>query len=189
VTWDGFVDTVRAELTDGSVGPVDGMAQLVAMARATGVSIAIDCSGEPLRRALVERPTIVKLNLAEAAATLVGHESGERTAVGMARELTARTGGTTIITLGLDGAIAVAPDGQALRVAPPTVRGRYPVGSGDAFMAGVATAILSGAPLDDALRLGAAAAAANAQRQGAGRLEEAEVAQTLSTISVVPIAR
>ena len=200
--WEGLVGTLRAELMEGAAravglvtvsgslppgAPDDGVAQLVAVASAAGVPIAVDCSGEPLRRALSERPTIVKLNLAEAAATLADPGSGDVTAVALARELTARTGGTTVITLGLDGAVAAAPDGHVVRISPPAIRGRYPVGSGDAFMAGVATAMLRGAPFEEALRLGAAAAAANAQRQGAGRLDPAEVARVVSSISVEPI--
>lgn len=197
--WEGFVDALRAELMDAMVGlvtvsgslppgaPDDGVAQLVAVASAAGIPIAVDCSGEPLRRALSERPTIVKLNLAEAAATLAGPGSGDVTAVALARELTARTGGTTVITLGLDGAVAAAPDGHVVRISPPTVHGRFPAGSGDAFMAGVATAMLRGASFEGSLRLGAAAAAANAQRQGAGRLDPAEVTRVLSSVSVEPI--
>ena len=203
--WEGFVDTLRAELFDVAVGaiglvtlsgslppgaPVDGVAQLVAATGAAGVPIAVDCSGEPLRRALTERPTIVKLNVAEAAATLAGAESGgtaELMALSLARELTVRTGGTTIVTLGLDGAVAAAPDGRLVRVSAPPLRGRYPVGSGDAFMAGVATALLRGDSFDAMLRLGAAAATANALRRGAGRLEPARVDELFATTFVEPI--
>ena len=91
------------------------------------------------------------------------------------------------MTRGLGGAVAVAPDGRLLRISPPAVRGSYPVGSGDAFMAGVATAMLGGSSFDEALRLGAAAAAANSQRKGAGRLDAAKVSELLPTVSVEPI--
>ena len=61
-------------------------------------------------------------------------------------------------------------DGQTYGVGRPDPEGSYPVGSGDAFLAGVTVATmrvvaLRGAPA------GAAAAIANAQVRGAGRLE------------------
>jgi 1-phosphofructokinase family hexose kinase len=211
--WERLVGVLRTELSAGAVGaagavglvtvsgslppgaPSDGVAQLVAVSRAAGVPIGVDCSGEALRRALSERPTLVKLNLAEAEATISGGrtdgtdgtDGDEARAVALARALTERTGGATIVTRGLGGAVAVAPDGRLLRISPPAVRGSYPVGSGDAFMAGVATAMLGGSSFDEALRLGAAAAAANSQRRGAGRLESAKVNELLPTVSVEPI--
>jgi 1-phosphofructokinase family hexose kinase len=214
--WERLVGALRAELLAGSVGavglvtvsgslppgaPSDGIAQLVAVSRAAGVPIGVDCSGEALRRALLERPTLVKLNLAEAEATISrartdraagtdgtsGSNGDEARAVALARELTERTGGATIVTRGLGGAVAVAPDGRLMRISPPAVRGSYPVGSGDAFLAGVATAMLRGSSFDEALRLGAAAAAANSQRRGAGRLEPAKVRELLPNVSVEPI--
>jgi len=202
--WGRLVGALRAELSAGGVGlvtvsgslppgaPRDGVAQLVAASREAGVPVGIDCSGEALRRALPERPTLVKLNLAEAASTLSGARADapngdEVTAVALARELAEQTGGASVVTRGLGGAIGVAPDGRILRISPPSIRGSYPVGSGDAFMAGVATAMLAGSPFQEAVRLGAAAAAANSQRRGAGRLEPAAVSKLLATVSAEAI--
>jgi 1-phosphofructokinase family hexose kinase len=202
--WERLVGALRAELSAGTVGlvtvsgslppgaPSDGIAQFVAVSREAGVAVGVDCSGEVLRRALPERPTLVKLNLAEAASTLSGGRADapyrdEATAVALARELAERTGGATIVTRGLDGAVGVAPDGRVLRISPPSIRGSYPVGSGDAFMAGVATAMLAGSPFEDAVRLGAAAAAANSLRRGAGRLEPTAVNELLATTSAEAI--
>lgn len=203
--WERLVGVLRAELASGTVGlvavsgslppgsPSDAVAQLTAATRAVGVPIALDCSGEPLRLALPEGPALVKLNVAEARATIRGarpdrSDDDEATAVSLARELTGRAGAAVIVTRGLHGAVAVAPDGRVLRVSPPAVRGSYPVGSGDAFLAGVATALLSGSPFDEMLRLGAAAAAANAQRPGAGHLESTKVSELLTAVSIEPIA-
>ena len=52
-------------------------------------------------------------------------------------------------------------------------RGRYPVGSGDAFLAGLVVALERGDPWPDALRLALGAAAANAELPGAGALDAA----------------
>jgi sugar/nucleoside kinase (ribokinase family) len=47
----------------------------------------------------------------------------------------------------------------------------YPVGSGDAFMAGLVTALDRGDAWEDARRLGLGAGAANAEMPGAARLD------------------
>jgi fructose-1-phosphate kinase PfkB-like protein len=51
------------------------------------------------------------------------------------------------------------------------VRGRYPVGSGDAFLAGLVTALDRGDGWEDALRSALGAGAANAEMPGAARLD------------------
>ena len=56
------------------------------------------------------------------------------------------------------------------------VRGRYPVGSGDAFLAGLVTALDRGDDWEAALRLGLGAATANAELPGAGKLDPARAA-------------
>ena len=65
-----------------------------------------------------------------------------------------------------------APDGS-LYVGGLYVRGRYPVGSGDAFLAGLVTALDRGDDWEGALRLGLGAATANAEMPGAGKLDPA----------------
>jgi fructose-1-phosphate kinase PfkB-like protein len=63
-----------------------------------------------------------------------------------------------------------APDGT-LYEGVLYVRGRYPVGSGDSFLAGLVTALERGSDWEDALRSGLGAGAANAELPGAARLD------------------
>jgi len=203
-TWVGFVAAFRAELETGAVGlatisgslppgaPADGLVELASSATEAGIPIALDAGGEALRRALAVRPWLVKLNVAEAAVTL-GQRIGDGATSGedvleTAREIAARTHGAVVITRGLDGAIALGPDGAAYRVGPPASRGSYPVGSGDAFLAGVTHATMAGRSFVDALRLGSAAAGANALVRGAGRLRPADVARLERAIRVEPLS-
>ncbi len=204
-TWAELVTALSTELVQGGVGlvtisgslppgaPIDGSRELVSVAASLGVPVALDGGGEPVRLAATARPWLVKLNEAEAAATLgkpagPPGPSGEAAVVEMARELGTWTGGAVIVTRGRAGAIALDPDGTVLRVAPPHVEGRYPVGSGDAFLAGVAVATLDGRGFVDALRLGAAAAIANAKVRGAARFEPAEVARVEPGVRVETFA-
>lgn len=211
--WTELVAAVREELTLGDVGlltisgslppgaPEDGLAELVAAATSLGVPVALDAGGPALVPALVTRPWLVKLNAAEAAATLgesvepeaepsplAAAEDGGPAALEAAARIAARTGGSVIVTRGIEGAVAIGADGTPYRVGPPPVRGPFPVGSGDALLAGVAVATLGGRSFVEALRLGAAAAAANAQARGAGRLDPAEVERLLPTIQIGPAA-
>ena len=196
--WAAFVGAVREELAAGDVGlltisgtlapdaPTGGLAELAATATTLGVPVALDAGGRALDQALETRPWLVKLNAAEAAATLGTRAvpSGQGEALEAARRIAARTGGAVIVTLGIEGAVAVGPDGTTYRVRAPSVRGPFPVGSGDAFLAGVTVATQRGDAFLDALRLGAAAAAANALTRGAGRLEPADVQRLLPTMRI-----
>ena len=211
--WSELVAAVREELALGDVGlltisgslppgaPADGLAELVSMARGMAVPVALDAGGPALGRALDARPWLVKLNAAEAAATLgesiepeaepsppEAAGAGGPAALEAAARIAARTGGSVIVTRGIEGAVAIGADGTPYRVGPPPVRGPFPVGSGDALLAGVAVATLGGGSFVEALRLGAAAAAANAHARGAGRLDPAEVERLLPTIQVGPAA-
>jgi fructose-1-phosphate kinase PfkB-like protein len=74
------------------------------------------------------------------------------------------------VTRGADGITLAAPDGIRY-VGVLYERGRYPVGSGDAFLAGLVVGLERGDPLPGALALALGAAAANAELPGAGALD------------------
>ena len=67
--------------------------------------------------------------------------------------------------------------------------GRYPVGSGDAFLAGLLTAREHGESWPFALRLATAAAAANAEMPGAGALTPERVMTLCSLVEVREVIR
>jgi len=167
--WDELVRAVAesaaaAEWTavSGSLppaAPAGGYGELVAT-----VNVAVDSP------ALGDaRPALLKVNLEEARA-LVGDRSDAAT---LARELRRRIGGdghAAVVTAGGEGAAAVTPDGEELR-GTLTASGAYPVGSGDAFLAGLLVVLHSGGSWADALRAALGAGAANAEVPGAGRLD------------------
>ncbi len=196
--WDRLEQVVGVELAEGGVGlvaisgslppgaPADGVERLVVAIRRAGVAVAVDVGGAPLRGALAARPELVKLNLLEARAAVGSAADGrvEPSPAALARALAERTGGTAVVTLGIAGAVAADPSGRLLEVDRPPVVGPYPVGSGDAFLAGFALATLAGDPLDAALRRAAGAAAASALEPGAGRLDRAEAERLAGLVAV-----
>ena len=101
----------------------------------------------------------------------VSDASSAAVAGGVLRDLGATW---VVVTLGFAGAVVVGPSEQ-LHLVPPDLRGAYPVGSGDAFLGGVAVAYARGEPIVDAARLGLAAGIANAQIPGAGELDPTAV--------------
>jgi 1-phosphofructokinase family hexose kinase len=161
--------------------PDEGYRDLIEEARGAGVRVALDADGERLRLALGARPDVVKVNVAEAGA-LLGVPTARRDdsliAASKLRDLAGGDGHAGIVTRGSQGVMLAAPDGS-LYEGVLYVRGRYPVGSGDSFLAGLVTALDAEGSWEDALRLALGAGAANAELPGAARLEPSR-AQTLA---------
>jgi fructose-1-phosphate kinase PfkB-like protein len=153
----------------------DGYRRLVSEARTAGMRVALDAAGDPLRLALDAQPEIVKVNADEAAAVLgaaTGDRDGAAAAAAGLRELGGGAGRFGIVTRGTDGVIVAAADGTMWE-GLATERGRYPVGSGDAFLAGFVVGLEREARWPDPLRLALGAAAANAEVPGAGVIDPA----------------
>ena len=74
-----------------------------------------------------------------------------------------------------------------MQLIPPDLRGAYPVGSGDAFLGGLAVAIARGELVVEAARLGLAAGIANAHVPGAGMLDPMSIAGILEAITQAPL--
>ena len=157
--------------------PEGGYRDLVAEARAAGMRVALDAEGEALRLAMEAGPEIVKVNVAEALGLLrvpVGGRDDVLAACTKLRELAGGAGHAGIVTRGADGVTVAAPDGAGYE-GVLFERGRYPVGSGDAFLAGLVVALERDEPWSTAVRLALGAAAANAAVPGAGTLDASRV--------------
>ncbi len=195
-SWVELVQAVSAEFRTGELltisgsiprgAPEDGYRDLVAEARGAGVRVALDAEGEPLRRAVGAGPDIVKVNAAEAAGLLEISVAAREEALAAAAELRELAGGeghAGIVTMGADGLFVAAPDGSAFE-GVLYERGRYPVGSGDAFMAGLVVGLARDNGWPDALRRALGAATANAEIPGAGKLDGAR-AEALAARAIV----
>ncbi|HEX5936869.1 MAG TPA: hexose kinase [Actinomycetota bacterium] len=163
--------TISGSLPRGA--PDDGYRDLIAEARAAGVRVALDAERERLSAALAASPDIVKVNVAEAGELLGVPTARRDDSLAAASKIRDMAGGDRhagIVTRGAEGVMLAGPDGS-LYEGVLYVRGRYPVGSGDAFLAGLVTALDGGAGWEDALRLALGAGAANAELPGAARLD------------------
>lgn len=152
--------------------PEHGYARLVRAAVRAGVPVALDARDDALALALGEGPSLVKVNAEEAAGLLGRGIATVEQAAEAAVEIRSRLpgGGAAVVTRGAEGAVAALPGGEVV-LGRLSVRGPYPVGSGDAFLGGLVTALERGDGWPEALRLALGAAAANAEVPGAGRLD------------------
>lgn len=130
----------------------------------------LDTQGQALLAALPARPTLAKPNRHEiAAATACSTETREGLCQAVARlhELGARN---VLVTDGPRPALFSNGE-YATEVCPRQIEVSNPIGSGDALAAGIAVALVRGAPLPEAIQFGIACGAANAEGQGYGRIE------------------
>lgn len=172
--------------------PVDALAEIVDLAVARGVPVFVDSDGPALIAAIRRGPTLVKVNAAEAAAAAPGDLS----------ELQKLGAKSVVVTTGATGARYLGADGSRLMVSHHAIPDALPVGSGDAFLAGLAAAWLrgsSGPPFGgsssgpatgglpepaEALRIAAAAARANARRLPAGDISWDQVKAELPAVRI-----
>lgn len=152
----------------GPSGSADAVAELVRLGRSWGAAVAVDTHGEALPGAAAAGPALVKINRAEAAELLGRSPTGDL--VTLAAEVRARTGALVVLTDGTAAAVAL-DEGGPVRVDPPTRHGRFPVGSGDAFLGGLLAALDRGQDLTAAVRLGTGCAVANALVPGQGHFD------------------
>ena len=179
--------TISGSLPPGV--PEEGYREVVAEARAAGVRVAVDSEGERLRFALWGGPDVVKVNTHEASELLDIPTVTREDAVTAACELRERAGGVGhagLVTRGADGVVLADPDGSCWE-GRLYVRGRYPVGSGDSFLAGLVVALDRGDGWGEALQLALGAATANAELAGAGRLEPARAVALAAQAEVRPL--
>ena len=158
------MDGCQAAVMSGTItpeGPVNFYFRCTQIARARGVMPVVDAKGILLLGALKARPALVKPNRAELAAT-VGYELPDRQSIIRAmRECCERGAERIVVTAGKDSSFAY--DGKKVwETIPPVIQAVNPIGSGDAFTAGLVWRLLRGDELGEACRWASSVAAANA---------------------------
>lgn len=146
--------------------PVEAYAELIERARPK-TRVVLDTSGPPLEKSLHAKPFMIKPNEEELAALLHQECPDESFIVETLRQWEQHGIPIMIVSLGRRGAIA-SINGDIYRVEAPTVQAVNPVGSGDAFTAGMVTGLFKRMDAQDTLRLAAATGAANALEKRAG---------------------
>ena len=189
--WQELERLVQRELDKGDVAavalsgslppgaPSDGFGRIAAIARERRqVSVLADTYGPALTAVLGERPELVKVNAEEAAtATGIAVEDAAQAAFA-AQRLRDQGAASVVVTLGADGAVVATASGTD-HLKALDKRGPYPVGSGDAFLGGMAVGLARGDDVPAAAKLGMAAGIANAMLPGAGELDPGSIPDLL----------
>ncbi|GAA4667650.1 MULTISPECIES: 1-phosphofructokinase family hexose kinase [Amycolatopsis] len=152
-----LMDAAALAVLSGSLPPglpVDAYAQLVRLARQHGVPALVDADGEPLLRALAERPALIKPNADELVAATELTDP-----LAAARALRERGSEAVVASLGPDGLLAVDAGGT-WRARPPERFTGNPTGAGDSAVAALALGLVDATPwprrLAEAVALSAA---------------------------------
>ncbi len=190
--WGAFTDAYGTLLRDASAValcgslppgvPVGAYGPLVREARAAGVPVLLDTSGEPLHRGIAARPDLVKPNAAELAEL-----TGSTEPLRAAQDARRRGAHAVIASLGADGMLAVTPDG-VWRAAPPERIAGNPTGAGDSAVAGLLSAWSEGLPWPDRLARAVALSAATVRAPTAGEFDRPTYERLLPLVEVAPAA-
>ncbi|MGP3687655.1 1-phosphofructokinase family hexose kinase [Streptomyces sp. IBSNAI002] len=187
--WSAFLDRyedllaagTRAVALCGSLPPgvpVGAYAVLVRAARAAGVPVLLDTSGEALRRGVAARPEIIKPNAAELAEL-----TGSREPLPATRDARRRGAHAVVTSLGPDGLLAATPEG-AWRAAPPRTLAGNPTGAGDSAVAGLLSALAEGLDWPERLTRAVALSAATVHAPAAGEFDPRTYEEVRGSVKV-----
>ncbi|MDT7839138.1 1-phosphofructokinase family hexose kinase [Streptomyces justiciae] len=158
--------------------PVGAYAGLVRTARAAGVPVLLDTSGEPLRRGVAARPDLIKPNADELAELTGSHEPLRATQDALRRGARA-----VVASLGTDGLLAAAPEGRWRATPPARVHGN-PTGAGDSAVAGLLSGLVEHLPWPDRLARAVALSAATVAAPVAGEFDQKAYEELLGRVAV-----
>lgn len=163
--------------------PKSFYAELIGIAQRQGALVFLDTSGEALMQGAEAKPYFIKPNEDEVAQWL-GHSIKDENAL-MQGLLRLNEAGIPCISvsMGAQGSLA-AFHGVCYRVYAPKVDARNAVGSGDAYVAGMAIGTAQGLPVEECLRLATASGTANVLTARAGYVEPEDVKRLLGEVVV-----
>ncbi|MEU9374752.1 1-phosphofructokinase family hexose kinase [Streptomyces sp. NPDC048255] len=158
--------------------PVGAYAVLVRAARAAGVPVLLDTSGEALRRGVAARPEMIKPNAAELAEL-----TGSRDPLPATRDARRRGAHAVVTSLGPDGLLAATAQGT-WRAAPPRALSGNPTGAGDSAVAGLLSGLVEGLDWPDRLARAVALSAATVAAPAAGDFDPRTYEEVRGSVKV-----
>jgi len=158
--------------------PVGAYAGLIRLAKAAGVPVLLDTSGEPLRRGVAARPDIIKPNADELAELTGSHEP-----LRGAQDARRRGAQSVIASLGTEGLLAVTPEGRWRATPPSRIHGN-PTGAGDSAVAGLLSGLAEQLPWPERLARAVALSAATVLAPVAGEFDRGAYEEFLAPVSV-----
>ena len=181
-----YIDQSAAMVISGTLtpgAPEDFYFECARVARREGAIVVLDVKGPALMKALEAEPDVVKPNLSELEATAGKRLNSARGLMQAIRDLCEHGAKNVAATAGARPAMAF--DGRTFwRIISPRIEALNPIGSGDAFTAGVAARLVKGDSFREACRWGAACGAANALTIMAGEVDPKTVKRLVSRVKI-----
>jgi 1-phosphofructokinase len=170
----------------GEALPLEIYGNLVADVKANGTPVVVDLSPPRLDSALEGKPDLVKINDWELAKFVAGPVDGEARLRAGAERLLEHGAGAAIVTRAEEPAIVVRGHEAWLLTQPRFERGSRE-GCGDSMMGALAASLAAGREWEEALRIGAAAGAANFLRHGLGTGARSVVEDLAKRVELRPL--
>ena len=191
---DAFIKAYSAALEKSSVVtlsgsvpgsiPPDIYAKLVRMAKQAGAMVVLDTSGQALKEALKENPTLVKPNRDEIAQIMGRTPSSKQELIDAAMQLHKDGIAYVAVSLGKDGSLLVCNQAVFTCNALTDLPAVNTVGCGDCMVAGFAVGLRRGYSPEKLLRFASAVANANAMTMQTGSFDPAVVPRLEQQIKV-----
>lgn len=154
--------------------PVNTYEMLIKIAKENEAKFILDTSGIYLKKALNAKPFMIKPNKEELEKLIEKSLNDVNEIEKAAMSLHDRGIPYVVVSLGSEGAVISCEEGEFMAI-PPKIKAASPVGSGDAFTAGMAIAIKNGLNIKEALVLASACGAANALYYRTGYVTKEDV--------------
>ncbi|WP_020122869.1 1-phosphofructokinase family hexose kinase [Streptomyces canus] len=177
--YEDLVPSVSAVALCGSLPPgvpVGAYAGLIRTAKAAGIPVLLDTSGEALRRGVAARPDILKPNADELAELTGSHEPLRAT-----QDARRRGALAVVASLGKEGLLATTAQGR-WRATPPAPVPGNPTGAGDSVAAGLLSGLVEQLPWPDRLTRAVALSAATVLSPVAGEFDRAAYEDLLARV-------
>lgn len=144
---------------------------LISIAHKHNKKFLLDTSNDALKIGLTSHPYLIKPNKDELYSLTGNITSSENDIITKLQYFMEHGTALPIISLGSQGSLA-GFGGKVYKITVPVITAINPVGSGDAYIGGIAIAISKNYSIEDALKLASACGTANALEQESGFVSE-----------------
>lgn len=160
---------------------------LITITHDAGKKFLLDTSGDALAESLSSKPFFIKPNRDEIEALTGNKIHSEEDAAREIRHFLQEGIRLPVISLGKDGSVFGYED-RIYRVLPPAYKAVNAVGSGDAFVAGIAIGLHRKLPVTECVRLGSACGTANVLEAESGWVDPQKVDSIKKQVQIIPLS-
>lgn len=167
--------------------PLDFYGILAQKARSLNKKFILDTSGQTLKESLQYQPFMIKPNKDEIEALTGKKIETVQDAITEVRKFRQQGIEMPIVSLGKDGSV-IGYEDKIYHAMPPRYKAINAVGSGDAFVAGIAIGLQRKYPIVDVIKLGSACGTANVLEAESGFVSTENVEKIFKLVKVEVIA-